>query len=768
MDTENFVASYTRWVIRWRWLVVSAVLLTVAGIGSGARNLAFSNDYRVFFSHENPQLRAFEALERIYSKKDSIQFVITPGGDVIDPQVLTEIKRLTEAAWQIPYSLRVDSITNFQHTRAEADDLTVADLVPDASALDSDQLDEIRAVVRSEPLLRTRMINDAHTTTGVNVTLQPPGKSLTELPEAANFARGIADELSQRHPDWHIALSGSAMLSLAFAEAPQADVSLLVPLMYGVLVVAMLAFLRSLSGMAVTVIIVAVSGATAMGCAGWLGYKLNGVSATSPTIILTLAVADSVHILVTLFDQMRRGVSRNDALVESMRINAEPVFLTSLTTVIGFLSLNFSDAPPLRDMGNLTSIGVTAAWLYAVLLLPALVSILPMRTRLPASSGTAAMERLADFVIAKRRSLLWGMSGLVVALGASIPLFEINDRPIEYFDDSIQFRRDADYAMEHLTGIYGFSYSLGAGESSGINDPEYLARLEAFAGWLRDHEEIVHVVSLTDTMKRLNKNMHGDDPAWYRLPEDRELSAQYLLLYEMSLPYGLDLSDQINVDKSATRMDVTFGDVDFKIVKAIKTQSEQWLRDNGLPSMAGEPASPAVMFAYIAERNIFAMIRGTALAFGLITIVLIISLRSLKLGLVSIIPNLVPAVMAFGIWALVWGEVGFAISIVAGVSIGIIVDDTIHFLSKYLRARREQGLSPEDSVRYAFRTVGMALAATSAILVLGFAALSMSAFWPNATLGMLTALAIVCALAADFLLLPPLLMVFDSSKEFPR
>jgi predicted RND superfamily exporter protein len=492
------------------------------------------------------------------------------------------------------------------------------------------------------------------------------------------------------------------------------------------------------------------------------------VSAAAPTIILTLAVADSVHILVTLFDQMRRGASRNDALVESLRINAQPVFLTSLTTVIGFLSLNFSDAPPLRDVGNITSIGVTAAWLYSVLLLPALVSILPIRTQRLESSGSAAMERLADFVIAKRRPLLWGMSVVVVALGASISLFEINDRPIEYFDDSIQFRRDADYAMQHLTGIYGFSYSLGAGESSGINNPEYLARLEAFANWLRSHEEIVHVVTLADTMKRLNKNMHGDDPAWYRLPEDRELAAQYLLLYEMSLPYGLDLSDQINVDKSATRMDVTFADVDFKIIKAIKSESEGWLRENGLPSMETEPSSPAVMFAYIAERNISAMIRGTALAFALISIVLIVSLRSFKIGVVSIIPNLVPAIMSFGIWALVWGEVGFAISIVAGVSIGIIVDDTVHFLSKYLRARREQGLSPEDSVRYAFRTVGMALAVTSAILVLGFAALSMSAFWPNATLGMLTALAIVCALVADFLLLPPLLMVFDSSKEFPR
>ena len=627
------------------------------------------------------------------------------------------------------------------------------------------ELEEIRAIASAEPLLRTRMISDDHTTTGVNVVLQAPGNSLSELPEAAAHARLLAERLRAEHPSFEVALTGSAMLSNAFAEAPQADVRLLIPLMYGVLVVAMLLFLRSVSGMLATVGVVAISAATAMGVAGWLDYKLNGVSVSAPTIILTLAIADSIHILVTMFHQIRRGATRDGALVESLRINAQPVFLTSLTTVIGFLSLNFSDAPPLRDLGNLTAVGVTAAWAYSMLFLPAAMAILPLRLRPRDATGVTAMERLAEFVITRRRPLLVGMSALVVGLGASISRFEINDRPVEYFDRSIEFRRHADYAMEHLTGIYNMSYSLSAGESSGINDPEYLRRVEAFARWLRQQSEIDHVLTFTDTMKRLNKNMHADDPVYYRLPDERMLAAQYLLLYEMSLPYGLDVSDQINVDKSATRMDVTFGDVDFAILKRIKKASEDWLREHGLPSMETEAASPAVMFAYIAERNIYAMIRGPAIAFAHISLVLILALRSLKLGLISLIPNLVPAIMTFGLWALVYGEVGFAISIVAGVSIGIIVDDTVHFLTRYLRARREQGLGSQDAVRYAFRTVGMALSITSAILVMGFGALAMSAFWPNATMGMLTALTIFCALVADFLLLPPLLMAFDRSKE---
>jgi hypothetical protein len=273
-----------------------------------------------------------------------------------------------------------------------------------------------------------------------------------------------------------------------------------------------------------------------------------------------------------------------------------------------------------------------------------------------------------------------------------------------------------------------------------------------------------HVSTFTDTVKRLNKNMHGDDPTYYRLPDSRDLAAQYLLLYEMSLPYGLDLNDQINVDKSATRLDVVCGDVDFKILKDIKGRAEEWLRDNGLSSMVAEGASPAVMFAYIAERNIQSMVRGTVVALLLISLVLALSLRSLRLGVISVLPNIIPIGMAFGIWALIFGEVGFAVSIVAGVSIGIIVDDTVHFLAKYLRARREHGMSSPDAVRYAFSTVGHALWMTSLILVFGFSVLSMSAFWPNATLGLLTALAIAAALLADFFFLPPLLMALDGKE----
>jgi len=309
--------------------------------------------------------------------------------------------------------------------------------------------------------------------------------------------------------------------------------------------------------------------------------------------------------------------------------------------------------------------------------------------------------------------------------------------------------------------LYSIAYSPGAGESGGISEPAYLRKLDAFANWYRAQPEVKHVSSLSDTMKRLNMNLHGDDPAWYRLPDRRDLAAQYLLLYEMSLPYGLDLNNQINVDKSATRLDVSLESLSSDQTIALEARAQRWLKKNAPASMQVHGASPSVMFSHIGKRNIHSMLIGTTVALILISFILVFALRSLRIGLISIIPNLVPAAMAFGLWGLLVGQVGLALSIVTGMTLGIIVDDTVHFLSKYLRARREEGYAPADAVRYAFHTVGTALWTTSVVLMAGFLVLVYSPFELNSGMGLLTAITIGFALLADFLLLPTLLMALD-------
>ena len=766
MGKTNAVERYARWIIDHPWLVIMASFLLVVAVASGGRFLAFKTDYRVFFSDDNPQLLAFEALEAQYTKNDNVMFILAPGdGDVFSQETLTAIQELTTAAWQIPYSIRVDSLSNFQYTEAEGDDLLVRDLVDEDMDLSDPAVRAgIRDIALAEPLLRDRLVPARAHVTGINVTVQLPGKHPGEVPEVAAFARQLAADFQSRHPDIELRLSGMVFMNNAFSEASKKDMATLVPLSFGLMLLVLAVMTRSITGTIGTLFVIAFSILTGMGAGGYLGFPITPPSASAPTIILTMAIANCVHIIVTLLHEMRKGRDKRAAIVESLRINMQPVFLASLTTSLGFLSMNFSDVPPFRHLGNMTAIGVAGSFIFAVAFLPALLSLLPVRAKRIESDESHIMNRFGDFVIRRRQRLMLGMSVLVLVLIAAIPRNELNDVFVHYFDDSVEFRRDADFMTANLTGLYIMDYSLEAGEPGGISKPGYLREVDAFAEWFRAQPEAIHVNTITDIMRRLNKNMHGDDPAWYRLPGERDLAAQYLLLYEMSLPYGLDLNNQINVDKSATRFTVTLKTISTNELLDLERRANAWLAANAPHIQTAGGSGATVMFAHIGQRNIRSMLTGTTAALIGISLILVVALRSLKIGLLSMIPNLVPAAMGFGLWGLLVGEVGLSLSIVAGMTLGIVVDDTVHFLSKYLRARREKGLSSEDAVRYAFRNVGMALFTTSVVLVLGFLVLAFSSFQLNSGMGLLTAIVIAFALLADFLLLPPILMQFDKKQ----
>ncbi len=764
---DKFVRRYVDWIIKYRWLVVLGTIVLTVLIASGARFLRLDTNYRAFFSEDNPQLQLFEEIQNVYSKNDNILFVLgTQDEGVFKNQTLDAIEKLTKESWQIPYSTRVDAITNFQHTRAEGDDLIVEDLVEDALQKSSEELKNAKVIALSEPFLIKQLISENANVTGVNVTLQFPEESINEVPEAVGFARNLAAQIKEEYPGIEIHITGMAMLNNAFSEASMSDMQSLIPLMYVVMLLIMLFSLRSVTGTIATLFIITFSTIAAMGLAGWFGTGITPPSAQAPTIIMTLAIADSIHILITLFGEMRRGKTKLEAIKESMRINFLPVFLTSISTIIGFATMNFSDVPPFNHLGNITSAGIAAAFLLSVIFLPALMAILPVKVkkRKEEKQDSRIVDAIAEFVIRRRQPLFYGGIIGAIVVGAFLFTNELNDNYVEYFDENIQFRTDTDYAAENLTGIYQVQYSLGGNGPGGISDPDYLSKLEEFTLWYRSQPNVVHVNTFTDVIKRLNKNMHGDDQTYYRVPENRELAAQYLLLYEMSLPYGLDLNNRINIDKSATRFIVTLQDVTANDIKLVAANGEKWLKDNAPEYMFSYGSGPSVMFANITGKQINSMIKGTLIALVLISFLMVFALRNIKVGIISLIPNLMPAMVGFGLWGLMVGRVDAGLSIVMGMTLGIVVDDTVHFLSKYLRARREQNLSPDDAIRYAFRTVGKALIVTTFIIAAGFFILSFSSFAMNSNMAKLTSIVIVIALLADFLFLPPLLMKLEGLK----
>jgi hypothetical protein len=760
---DEFAVNLARLIIHNPWKAILAMLLITIVAASGMKNLGFSNNYRVFFGPDNPELQAFEVFQNTYTKNDNILFVLRPtNGDAFTPRTLGAIERLTEEAWQIPYALRVDSITNFQYSWADGDDLTVEDLVRNAGQLSAGELASRKAIALAEPLLAGNLIAHDAITSGINVTVQYPELSTTEVPTAINFARELAAGIEKDYPEIEVAITGISALNNAFAEVGQQDAKTLIPIMYIVLLIAIVIVMRSVAATAATVLVIVMAILVALGSGGHIGWSLDPVSVAAPVIIMTLAVADSIHIVMTIRKLMRDGLDKLAALTESIRMNFLAVSITSFTTVIGFSMLNFSDSPPFKHLGSLAAIGIAAAWLFSLVLLPAVIRLIPMPVPKQVEAGgksIMALGRFADFVTTHHRKVLIVMGTLTLALIAAVPRIELNDEFVEYFDQRVEFRRDTDFTQQYFRGIYLTEYSLHADEPGGINDPAYLHDLEAFTEWLRLQAEVEHVFSYTEIIKRLNKNLHADDPAWYAIPESRELAAQYLLLYELSLPYGLDLNDRVNVDKSATRLTVTLTDISSVEARAFYQKTTDWLMANTPETMWTKPTGGSVMFSYISQRNVESMLRGNIIAVIAIALIMMLALRSFGYGLLSLIPNAVPILVTFGIWALTVGQVGMPAATVSATSLGIIVDDTVHFLIKYLRALRDKGMARPDAIRYAFETVGAPIIATTIILAAGFALLTASSFKLNDEMGLLTALAIVVALIVDFLLLPAILMI---------
>ncbi|EIO5095159.1 MMPL family transporter [Vibrio parahaemolyticus] len=741
-------------------LLATIFLIIVATIGG--KNLYFRGDYDIFFDGTNKQLLAFDEIQTTFAKTDNLAIVIAPeDGDVFSPQTLSLIQKITVDAWQVPYSSRVDSIANYQHTEAFEDDLLVEDLLYSEYELTPDRISKVKSIALSEPVLKSALVSEKGDVTVVNITVQLPEMDKTaEVEEVVSSINAMIDRYQRAYPDVTFHKAGIIAMNHAFMTAAQDDSSTLVPTMLVVILVFLTIMLRSILSVIATLIVIIGSVMATMGISGWAGMFLSTATVNVPTLIMTLAVADCVHVIATMRQSMKNGFTKVQSIERSIALNFVPILITSVTTAIGFLMMNMSDSPVLRDFGNLSALGVMVACLLSVTLLPALLKLLPIHVKMETSQDQKhVMDHLGDFVVSQRRALLPLSVAVIVVCASLIPLNKVNDESVEYFGQRNEFRQAADFMEERISGMTNISIAIKTNESQGIAAPDFLNTIGEFSSWLRDQPETDHVATLADVYKRLNKNMHGDDEAYYLLPQERELAAQYLLLYEMSLPYGLDLNNQINVDKSSIKMVLTVANLGSVELVDLENRIYQWFAEHA-PQYQVVASSPSLMFAHIGETNMASMLSTLPITLVLISALLIFALRSVRLGLISLMPNIAPAVIGFGLWALISGEINLGLSVVVTLTLGIVVDDAVHFLSKYQRACRE-GQTAEQAVRYAFHTVGRALWITTVVLVAGFSVLAMSSFRLNADMGQLSAIVIFIALVVDFLFLPTLLMLFD-------
>ncbi|MEM7616930.1 MAG: MMPL family transporter [Pseudomonadota bacterium] len=767
-NVENIGKSIAVFSVKRKWLTIFlCMILTFIG-GFGSQYLKFTGDYQVFFSEGNPSLQRFLNFEAMYGKSDNINFIIiSKNGNIYQPEVIRAVHEITNEAWNIPFVSRVDSLTNFQHSYAEGDELIVEDLIFDESEIElPGQMQRLQNIAENEPLLHKFITSEKGDATSINAVVQVDRTDITQIQNAVSKARDIREKIIAAYPDdIDVYLTGVTMLSAAFNEVAQADAATLIPGMYVFVILVMFILLRSVSAVICGLAIIILSSIFGMGIGGWMGVQLTPVSIMASTIILTIAIADAVHILSAFRQRMRRGVDKYQAIIESVATNSFPVTLTSLTTVIGFLTLNFSDAPPFHHLGNMTAAGIFMAWILSLTLLPAIMKILPIKYKAISGAGEATgsiIHSVGQAIAAK--SKLAFIVATIFCIGSIIliPKLEVNDVWSEYFSKGVDIRDSIDTARPYF-GTDVIEFVLDSGKEQGVLEPIFLKDVDAFSEWLKMQPEVKHVYAISDIMKRLNKNLNQDQENFYRIPDNRKLASQYLLVYELSLPYGLDLNDRIDIERERTRVTATIKNISTSESRELVARSVAWLENNNKSGTSFNATGATILFNYIADRNLKAMFNGGVFLIFVIFAIMALSFKSIGIGALSIFLNIAPIAATFGLWAVISGQVGFSIAIVGAVAIGLVIDDTVHLISKYMQARKHQGKSNYDSILYSFDTAGTAIFATTLILTAGFGFLATSSFKPNEDLGLMTAIAIMLAMIINFLVLPALLSFF--SKE---
>ena len=750
-------SGFFEWIINRRIIVILLTVLLTFAVGAGLERLQFSSDYRDFFTADNPKLAAFEALQDKFVRTNNVYIAVeSRKGNMFTAGGLELLSQLTTQLWKLPYVIRVDSVTNYQFLTATGDDILINDLMTGGEEIDDQYALRFHQKTLLEKGLNGYLVAESPALTGINISLADAVTTEGGKVEFMQALDALLAELSAEEVKTY--LTGSVAIDHGFDIAAQQDVETLYGIVYLLVLVLSWFLTRSVAAVFGVLLVVSFSWLIALGAAGWAGVKLTAISVSAPTVLMTLAVAQSMHILFSIQKKRAQDIEIKAAVQQAMESNILPLFLVSLSTAAGFLAIMTSEVPPLQDLGFILACGAVTVFLLSITFLPSFLSFFSLQAKNHTLNSERSMAGLGYFV--SRHVWKFVTIGVLIALGMLAPLSNnvVNDNFVEYFDSENRVRKDSEYINRHLTGIHHIYFELEANEKSGIFTQDYLGHLDDLTNWLKRQPEVRHVTSYTDIIKRLNRASYGDAEEAYRLPDNKNMASQLHLLYEMSLPLGLTTSNFVDINQQSTRLSVVVDNLSSAEMLALENRIVDWHEENGISVNLHPGTGPSLMFADIGQRNAESLIKSTLLALLMVSVILVVALRNIKLSLVSLIPNLIPPVLAFGLWGLYDGEVGLAISIVAVMTFGIIVDDTIYILTRFKQNMHRDTFA--DTLAHTYRQVGKPIINTTIILTCGFLVLAFSNFRLNQGMGMLTALVIFLALLWDLFVLPGLMKKF--------
>ena len=758
--------DFAKLLIKYRYLSICLVLIVVCLLATGLTKLTFNPDLETYFPEGHPAVIRYNEIDDMFIPTDNLIIAVHSNeGTLFNGDSLKVIEELTKKSWTIPYSVRVDSLTNYSYVKSVNDDLIVEPFIEEAEKKSIEFFKKREDLVAGEDIIYKSLISEDKKTSVVSIIVDPPGPNKEDQnSELINYILGFIEPIKEGNENLDIRLLGNPYLDYISPRIVKAEMPVVMPLMLLLIFLIVFLMIRSYVAVLATFVVILMSLIATFGSIGILGSPLNQMVTTIPILIITLALADCIHLFSIYFQNRVKGISSKESMEKSLEMNIQPLFLTTISTCIGFLCLNFIEVAPLRDFGNAVAIGIGFAFIFTIFFIAPIVSFFEVKTASKVTKQTRFSTSVGSFILKNGNKLIFSITSISFLILLCIPMNELDENPTQmYAEGFTSFSSDTLWLDEKLSVTFPVNF-LATNEEGQVSDPDFLKILDKFSVWLEEREQVNHVTSLANNMKNLNKSMHGDDPEWKKIPENADLSAQYLFFYEMSLPMGLDLNSSISQDRKSTKISATLKDMSANEFKEFNNEVLGYLRQNNLENMISEPSSFRVIFTYMVEAIVNSLLYGLFIGILLITLIIGLFFRSYLLPALSIFPNILPIGMGFGLWGLFVGDVGFMVAVGMGSTLGVIVDFTVHFLSKYELARKEFKKSVEESVIYSFETVGFALIIMTVVLALGFSVLNLVTFIPIQDFAKFSVICFIGGLIINFLFLPNLLIKFDKRK----
>ena len=731
------------------WVLGGTLLLTLPALWA-LTQLEAEDTYDSWFPASDPAYRFYKEFQKRFAN-DMFFVVVFRDEDLFAPETLRLIAELTARLEELPYVREVTSLTNVEYLRGEEDALVVEPLVPEGAALDPA---EVRARALAKPLYRGVLISEDGTTTAILGELQPV-VSMSQEMELVNALKALVREYEAKAGK-RFYLGGYPVLDAGIMEAAERDGLTFLPLTVGVVFVVLWLAFRRFAPAALSFLAVMIALAWTFGLYAGLGNAYSVLTSILPVILIAIGIADAVHILVHYYEELARGHPRGEALRLTMRKMLRPCLFTTLSTGAGFLSFLGSEIPIVRLTGLFAAIGIALAFVLTVLVLPAALSYLtaPQRTAQRQTQGPLArvLGGLGPWTVRRPRAVLAG-SAVVLGVGL-LGLSQVSTETTNLLllKEGHPLRESYDFIERHLTGLSNLEIIV-EGERDALRTPALLRKLDQLSARLLEEPKATKTISVVDYVKEINQALHGDDPRFYALPDTARGVAQSLLLYEFA--GGEELRDYVTGDYSAGRLTALFRTMSSRESAALQARVLQYAQELGLPVKV---TGTIALIEAMEQKVTLSQIRSIGIALLLITGLMALLLRSWRLGLLSLVPNALPIVLMFGVMGFAGIPLDAATSIVAGLALGIAVDDTIHYLTRFRRELRATRSYPE-AIKRTTRTVGRAIVFTSVILLAGFSVLLLGTFKGTTYFGLLIGMTMAFALVGDLVLLPALLLV---------